>query len=158
MSRLLSGPSGRRTSKFFALGFAAVLVGFAVPAGAHPDAASVASKNKVAKAKGAHGQAHARRAALTASDQDFRLFGTSFCVPSSVPGSSCDVAVPEGALALATPRADHPPRVDILGISFCSEAEATGPACDVAWQDPQPAQPWRDAPEIRTADVMPRQR
>jgi hypothetical protein len=148
MSRL----SGRSVSRFFALGFVAVLLGVAAPASAKPGFTDA----EAARAKPA--RVHPKRASLTASEQDFKLFGTSFCVPSSVPDTGCDVAVPEGAVAMATPRAEHPPRVDILGVSLCSAAEETGPACDVVWQDPQPAQTWRDAPEIRTADVMPRRR
>jgi hypothetical protein len=93
---------------------------------------------------------------LTARDQSFELFGTSFCVPSSKPGARCDVGLPEQAMTPAPSRHDHPPRATIFGVTFCSAAEETGPACDVVWQDPQPAQAWRDAPEIRTADVMPR--
>lgn len=98
------------------------------------------------------------RPSLTAADQSFELFGTSFCVQSSEPGTRCDVALPERAMTIAPPLQEHRRRVKIFGVTFCSEAETTGPACDVVWQDPQPAQPWRDAPEIRTADVMPRQR
>ena len=136
----------RFLGKVLSFGIAALFVGVAAPASA-----------KTTKAK-TEGRVQLKHAALTASDQEVKLFGTSFCVPSSVPGSGCDVALPEGAMAVATPRAERPPRIDVLGVSLCSQAEETGPNCDVAWQYPQPPQPGRDAPEIRTNDVMPRRR
>jgi len=90
------------------------------------------------------------RAPLTASEQAFELFGTSFCYQSS-----CDVKLPPPAMSLAPPHIEHPPRVTIYGITFCAQPDPSGAACDVVWIPPLPAAPWRDMPEVTTADVMP---
>jgi hypothetical protein len=91
------------------------------------------------------------RAPLTRSDQAFELFGTSFCYQ---PG--CDVKLPEPAMTIAPPAIEHPARMTIYGITFCAHPDPTGPACDVVWMPPIPAAPWRDMPEVTTAEVMPR--
>jgi len=96
------------------------------------------------------------RPLMTTQERSFELFGTSFCYAETESKKSCDVALPDQAMTVAPPAAPEPaPRAKIFGVVFCAHADPGGPRCDVVWTPPQPAQRWRDAPEVRVAEATP---
>src|SRR5215470_3416995 len=96
------------------------------------------------------------RPLMTTQERSFELFGTSFCYAETESKKSCDVALPDQAMTVAPPSAPEPaPRVKIFGVVLCAHADPGGPRCDVVWSPPQPAQRWRDAPEVRVAEATP---